>query len=45
VPLVLTDGGHALRGGGGLADLAPTVLDLLGLAVPAAMTGRSLVVR
>ena len=45
VPLVLTDGAVALRDGGGLSDLAPTVLDLLGLEVPAAMTGRSLVVR
>ena len=33
----------SLRDGGSLADLAPTVLDLLGLAVPAAMTGTSLV--
>ena len=29
---------------GGLRDVAPTVLDLMGLAIPAAMTGRSLVV-
>jgi 2,3-bisphosphoglycerate-independent phosphoglycerate mutase len=28
--------------GGTLADVAPTVLDLLGLPIPAAMTGRSL---
>ena len=32
----------ALRGGGSLVDMAPTVLDLLGLATPAAMTGHSL---
>ena len=31
-----------LRAGGALRDVAPTVLDLLGLPVPAAMTGRSL---
>ncbi len=31
-----------LASGGVLADVAPTVLDLLGVAVPAAMTGRSL---
>ncbi len=31
-----------LRGTGTLADVAPTVLGLLGLAVPAEMTGRSL---
>jgi 2,3-bisphosphoglycerate-independent phosphoglycerate mutase len=42
VPLVLTTGGVRLRDGGGLADVAPTVLDLLGLDVPLAMTGRSL---
>ena len=44
VPLVLTLDGTRLRGGGELADLAPTVLDLLGLAVPVSMSGRSLVV-
>ena len=43
VPLVLTVAGAELRDGGGLADLAPTVLRLLGEAVPGAMTGRSLV--
>jgi 2,3-bisphosphoglycerate-independent phosphoglycerate mutase len=43
VPLVLTAAGAGLRGGGSLADLAPTVLALLGLPVPPAMTGRSLV--
>jgi 2,3-bisphosphoglycerate-independent phosphoglycerate mutase len=32
----------SLRPGGGLADLAPTVLTLLGLPVPAEMTGTSL---
>ncbi|HWQ24518.1 MAG TPA: 2,3-bisphosphoglycerate-independent phosphoglycerate mutase [Gaiellaceae bacterium] len=42
VPLIATDGGLALRDGGELADLAPTVLSLLGLPVPAAMTGRPL---
>ncbi len=36
-------GGRVLRDGG-LADLAPTVLDLLGLPVPETMTGRSLIV-
>ena len=42
VPLVLTDESRALRDGGQLSDLAPTVLDLLGVEQPAAMTGRSL---
>jgi 2,3-bisphosphoglycerate-independent phosphoglycerate mutase len=32
----------SLRGGGALRDIAPTLLDLLELAVPAEMTGRSL---
>jgi 2,3-bisphosphoglycerate-independent phosphoglycerate mutase len=43
VPLVVTDPGIALREGGELADLAPTVLELLGVAQPGVMTGRSLV--
>jgi 2,3-bisphosphoglycerate-independent phosphoglycerate mutase len=41
VPLVLTLPTHALRAGE-LQDLAPTALDLLGLAQPAKMTGESL---
>ena len=32
----------SLRAGGALRDVAPTVLDLLGLPQPAEMTGRSL---
>ncbi len=35
----------ALRAGGALRDIAPTMLDLLGLPVPAEMTGRSLLER
>jgi 2,3-bisphosphoglycerate-independent phosphoglycerate mutase len=42
VPLVVTAEGVALRDGGILADVAPTALDLLGIARPEAMTGRSL---
>jgi 2,3-bisphosphoglycerate-independent phosphoglycerate mutase len=45
VPLVLTDPTAELRRGGELADLAPTVLDLLGIRQPHEMTGRSLVNR
>jgi 2,3-bisphosphoglycerate-independent phosphoglycerate mutase len=45
VPLVVTDDGRPLREGGELSDLAPTILELLGLQQPAAMTGRSLLVR
>ena len=43
VPLVVTAPGAELREGGELADLAPTVLDLLGIRQPPEMTGRSLV--
>ena len=43
VPLALTAADAGLREGGSLADLAPTVLALLGQPVPPAMTGRSLV--
>jgi 2,3-bisphosphoglycerate-independent phosphoglycerate mutase len=42
VPLVLTDAGFSLREGGELSDLAPTILELLGLPVPAKMTGKPL---
>jgi 2,3-bisphosphoglycerate-independent phosphoglycerate mutase len=42
VPLVYLGRPARLRAGGALRDLAPTVLDLLGLPVPAAMTGRTL---
>jgi 2,3-bisphosphoglycerate-independent phosphoglycerate mutase len=45
VPLVVTAPGAELRDGGEIADLAPTVLDLLGIDQPSAMTGRSLVKR
>ena len=44
VPLVLTKHGVTLRNDGRLADIAPTVLSLLGVAIPASMTGRSLIV-
>ena len=44
VPLVVTAHGARLRDGCGLADLAPTTLELLGLAVPGEMTGTSVVV-
>jgi 2,3-bisphosphoglycerate-independent phosphoglycerate mutase len=44
VPLIVTVPGAGLDGPGILADVAPTVLALLGIEQPAAMTGRSLVV-
>ncbi|WP_336002118.1 2,3-bisphosphoglycerate-independent phosphoglycerate mutase [Halorientalis halophila] len=37
-----TDGGRVAREGGTLADVAPTMLELLGVEKPAAMTGESL---
>ncbi|MSM40495.1 MAG: 2,3-bisphosphoglycerate-independent phosphoglycerate mutase [Geobacter sp.] len=45
VPLILVDDsrkGGALRSGGILADIAPTMLELLGLPQPKEMTGKSL---
>jgi len=45
VPLILTAPGATLRPGGELADLAPTVLQLLGIEPPPAMTGQGLVNR
>ena len=43
VPLVVTDEALELREGGVLADVAPTVLELLGIERPPEMTGRSLI--
>jgi 2,3-bisphosphoglycerate-independent phosphoglycerate mutase len=40
----VTEDGLELRPKGILADVAPTVLELLGIPQPAAMTGRSLLV-
>ncbi len=42
VPLVVTTHAAGLRDGGILADVAPTVLALLGIEQPAEMTGKSL---
>ena len=42
VPAVLVGARGLALGDGTLADIAPTVLDLVGLPAPAAMTGRSL---
>jgi 2,3-bisphosphoglycerate-independent phosphoglycerate mutase len=44
VPLVVTSPGiHLRQQGGVLADVAPTVLELLGIAKPVQMTGHSLI--
>ncbi|MFC7141043.1 2,3-bisphosphoglycerate-independent phosphoglycerate mutase [Halosimplex aquaticum] len=47
VPLIYladdgTDGGRLVREGGALEDVAPTLLELVGVEKPAAMTGESL---
>jgi 2,3-bisphosphoglycerate-independent phosphoglycerate mutase len=42
VPLVISGDVGELRDGGTLADVAPTVLDLLGEAQPEEMTGKTL---
>jgi 2,3-bisphosphoglycerate-independent phosphoglycerate mutase len=41
--LIVTVPGLALRDGGILADVAPTVLQVLGYDQPEAMTGKSLI--
>jgi 2,3-bisphosphoglycerate-independent phosphoglycerate mutase len=43
VPLIVTVPGVRLRDRGVLADVAPTLLQLLGIEQPEAMTGRSLI--
>jgi 2,3-bisphosphoglycerate-independent phosphoglycerate mutase len=46
VPLLhIAEGAAPLADGGRLCDLAPTLLDMMGLAIPAEMTGRSLLVK
>jgi 2,3-bisphosphoglycerate-independent phosphoglycerate mutase len=43
VPVVVTVPGLSLHDGGVLADVAPTVLEMLGIPQPAEMSGRSLI--
>ncbi len=45
VPVIVTKEGLTLREDGKLADLSPTMLELLGVAQPAEMTGKSLVAK
>ena len=48
VPLVVVGSemkGKTLRSGGALCDVAPTLLELIGLAVPPEMEGKSLIER
>jgi len=43
VPVIVTVPGLSLRDGGVLADVAPTLLQMMGIDQPAEMTGRSLI--
>ena len=43
VPVIITQEGIQVRDGGILGDLAPTMLDLLGVQKPEEMTGTSLI--
>ena len=45
VPFILCGAGTELRGDGRLADIAPTILDVMGLACPAEMDGKTLIVK
>ena len=45
VPFILCGAGTELRSGGRLADIAPTILDVMGLACPEEMTGKTLIVK
>ena len=45
VPVIVTKKGAELRKDGRLADVAPTMLDLLNIEKPAEMTGESLIVK
>ena len=47
VPFILVNAGagYELREGGCLADIAPTLIELMGMEQPKEMTGKSLLVR
>jgi len=45
VPFILCGAGSELRHGGRLADIAPTMLDVMGLACPEEMDGETLIVK
>ena len=46
VPVILVnyDSDYTLREGGRLADIAPTLIDMMGMEKPAEMTGKSLLI-
>ena len=45
VPVIVTDRGVMLREGGRLADLAPTMVDIMNIKQPEDMTGKSLLIK
>ena len=46
VPFILVNkAGYALREGGCLADIAPTLIDMMGMTQPKEMTGKSLLIK
>ena len=45
VPFILCGAGTELRSGGRLADIAPTILDVMGLACPPEMDGKTLILK
>lgn len=45
VPVIITNKDFKIRDGGTLADVAPTMLELLGVEKPAEMTGKSLIIK
>jgi 2,3-bisphosphoglycerate-independent phosphoglycerate mutase len=45
VPFILCGAGTELRRDGKLADIAPTILDVMGLEKPAEMTGNTLIIK
>ena len=45
VPFIVTKEGISLRGGGKLANIAPTILELMDLEIPVEMTEESLIIK
>lgn len=47
VPFILVnyDDSYTLRAGGSLCDIAPTLIQIMGLNQPAEMTGKSLLIK
>lgn len=45
VPFIVCGAATELRSGGRLADIAPTILDVMGLQCPPEMTGKTLIVK